>query len=150
LGITVPESILLRAQVSAVTASSRRSVDEVMQANSIEATVERLRRLLVLAEQLKRSNLAKLIFDQQDWHAAVTACGILQLPPLPKDDRIGRLLRRARNIARRLGSAGDARFGSYNVGRDPDSSTAGKRFHQDLNAAHEVLRELETLCDPAQ
>jgi hypothetical protein len=103
---------------------------------SVPAVVESLRRLLELAEDLKRSNLSKLRFDEQAWQAVVNACGIGEEP--------GELVRRARNVARRLGNAGRARFQSYGVGRDPDSSADGARFHRDLEVAREVLRELET------
>jgi hypothetical protein len=103
-----------------------------MRVDSVEVTVVGLRRVVVLAEELGRSNLSKLSFDEKAWHAAVAAFGILQEPLVPADARVSGLVRRAKNIVRRLGNAGEARFGSYSVGRAPDSSTAGKRFHRDL------------------
>ncbi len=118
-----------------------------MRIDPVAETFGKLERLLALAEELKRTNLEKLTFSTDDWNAAVAAFD----PPHyhgeepPKDVR--ETLHSARNIARRLGDSGVARLASFKVGRAPDSSVSGQRFHADLAKASSIHTKLRMMYD---
>jgi len=121
-----------------------------MGADYFERAMGALRGLLLFAEELKRANLSKLSFDREAWRAAATRAQSDPEPSSSTNERLSQALRRARNVMLRLGDAGDARLASYAIGRDPNSSADGKRFHSDLRTAQQVLRELEKLWGAAQ
>jgi hypothetical protein len=56
-------------------------------------------------------------------------------------------IRAAQIAANRLINSGDARFGSASVGRNPDSSVAGRRFYDDMKAAALRLASLQELAN---
>ena len=116
-----------------------------MENKPLESACSKLRRLFALAEELKRSEISKVSFGKQDWDNAVAAFETSHDSLTSTGEEIGNVLRAAANVVRRLGNAGDARFESYGVGRNPDSSYAGKRFHSDLKKAHRILKSLLTL-----
>lgn len=120
-----------------------------MEKQLLEDTCLKLRRLLDLAEELKRSNLAKLSFARQEWQAALAAFETNHDPSRSAHDEIGNIVRAAGNVVRRLGNSGEARFKSYEAGREPDSSSDGKRFRSDLEKAQRILEDLLSLNDGA-
>lgn len=111
----------------------------------IARTLAELERLLVLAKELGRANLAKLAFSKADWRVAVAAFDAPHGDGEYPSRRAEQVLHSTRNVARRLGAAGEARFASFEVGRDPNSSAAGKRFHADLAKAHAAQARLRKL-----
>jgi hypothetical protein len=107
-----------------------------------ETIADRLQPLLALAEELKRSNLAKLTFTEEEWREAAAVFDRAFDHAPGGLEGIADILRTARNVARRLGAAGEARFGSFKAGRDPDSSIDGRRFHADLAKARSLVARL--------
>ena len=110
-----------------------------------EAMSKTLKRLLACAEELKRSNLSKLSFSKQDWHDAVGAVDVTHDWSAIADARLRDRLRSAGKLVRRLGNSGEARMASFASGRDPDSSSDGKRFHADLETAHALAEDLRRI-----
>jgi hypothetical protein len=114
----------------------------------IRKNAEALSELLQLSNHLRRENVSKLHFALADWSAAVQR--VLASPearPSDSDSTIEEI-RRAHKVARRLGNSGEARFGSYGVGREPRSSIDGRRFFEDIEMAEARLRALAALLQP--
>src|SRR5438105_7898526 len=106
--------------------------------DALEAFSQRFEQLLTLAEELRRSNLARLAFDARAWRRAVAEFHPALAWNAEHARGVREILRAGSSVARRLGDAGAARLTSFGVGRDPNSSTNGRRFHADLEAARRV------------
>jgi hypothetical protein len=111
----------------------------------IKANIDALARLLQLAGLLRRNNFSKWKVSAEDWSAAVKA--VLCTPEAtPNDaDQTKEMIRLAHRIVRRLDDSGKARLASLGTKRPPDSSLAGTRFCEDLEAVNERLVELRKL-----
>jgi hypothetical protein len=111
----------------------------------VKANADALAAMLGLAGDLRRRNLAKLSFTADDWNAAISR--VLEASEArPGDDAAtADAIHRAHKVARRLGASGEARFASWSVGRDPESSYEGRRFAVDVSLALERLDALLAL-----
>jgi hypothetical protein len=99
-------------------------------------------RVLAMGNDLKRNNASKWAFSVADWQAAID--DVLKASETQQNDVLEKMCRRIRSAVRRLANSGEARFGSENAGRLPDSSLAGERFCKDLEALHECLLMLHS------
>jgi hypothetical protein len=93
--------------------------------------------LLALANALRRNNASKWNVSLTEWKAAVGDV-LVALEHCHEEQ----LAREIRSAVRRLANSGEARFGSVSVGRLPDSSLAGERFCNDLEALRQRTEEL--------
>jgi|SRR5262245_2564148 len=118
------------------------------QRERLRANADALAGLLGLAEQLRRNNATKWRVTPEEWQAAVQ--GVLTAPvPHPDDPApVAKAIRAARSAGMRLGDSGEARLGSARVGRQPDSSLAGRRFCDDLDSVKQRLSALRELNPP--
>jgi hypothetical protein len=107
------------------------------------ANLQAIDRLLKLADGLRRNNAMKWEFSLAEWQAALN--DVLSAPTPRLGDDVLESLRAVLSAARRLGNSVEARFGSASVGRDPDSSLAGRRFRDDLEGVHRRLEILHGL-----
>jgi len=115
----------------------------------LRENIDALAVLLRLAEQLRRTNAAKWGITEAEWQAAARRVADAPVPHQSDAAPVSHAIRAAQSAGRRLSNSGEARFGSARVGRDPDSSHAGKRFNRDLDAAQRRLAELRELV-PAE
>jgi hypothetical protein len=107
--------------------------------------IEVIDRLMVLADRLRRTNAGKWDLSFAEWQAAVNE--VLSAPEPRLDDEVAHATKAVRNAVRRLANSGEARFGSASVGRDPNSSLAGNRFYDDLEAVNRRLDVLRRTRD---
>lgn len=112
----------------------------------IVANVRVLAALLDLSEKLRRTTPDEWSITHADWEAAVQAVVTAPIPFATDSAAATDAIRAAQGAARRLGKSGDARFGSASVGRNPDSSIAGRRFYDDIKTAAQRLASLQELA----
>ena len=105
--------------------------------------MESIHHLLHIGGILRRTNASKWGFTLDDWQAAVNAG--LQAASPSADESVAEAERAVKAAVRRLSNSGEARFASASVGCNPDTSLAGRRFVDDLEALRDCVEKLRRI-----